>query len=165
MYYVAPSDGSLDIDLGFVPFFECYSRNITSESTTIASDSYIKIYINALHKRLYAQIKLDGTQEESIYIWVDRISHPDHGLNHTGFKTITMVVDSNEMRVYVNGSLMVTNNEFSSTTIDLASGLGSTNYSPLVIKHLPNVRGELYGKVYVESVEIFSRVLTGSELT
>lgn len=85
---------------------------------------------------------------------------------HTsGRKCYTIVVDTDarEIRVYNNGHFMIAYPN--SIVDDFANGLGNTNTSPLYIEILGATFDEPPGgKVYLESLRVFDRVLSGDEL-
>jgi hypothetical protein len=155
LYYERPSNTPPNIDTGI--FFEYYARNNAAETSSIKPTSDIRVYFNAGNQRLYANVKMDETNKTAFLS-----GSSAWGLNQTGFKTIVIVVDSvaSELRVYVNGSLLITNAKHAS--MDFANGLGSTNYSPLMIT--THARSGPNGQMYLQSTEIFDYVLEGDDL-
>jgi len=155
LYYERPSNTPPNIDTGI--FFEYYARNNAAETSSIKPTSDIRVFFNAGNQRLYANVKMDGINSTAY-----SNGSSAWGLNQTGFKTIVIVVDSvaSELRVYVNGSLLITNTKPAS--MDFANGLGSTNYSPLMIT--AHARSGPNGQMYLQSTEIFDYVLEGDDL-
>jgi hypothetical protein len=123
------------------------------------ANSHFDVWFNGKSNTLYRKVWVDGVQ-----ISQGSISQkPAWGLHTTGHKVISYVVDTanGEIRVYAKTQLLYTVTGIA----DFAAGIAGSAAPPLRIKNLnADYDTPPGGKVYIESMKVYDRVLTGAEL-
>jgi hypothetical protein len=166
MYYVRPTTGVVPA-MDMAIYLDYYYGHIGSApTTTLNSLSWINIGFSHNLQKLSTRIDLNGQKGLFSAFPNDITDTPHKGLNTTGFKNIVITVEQTVMKLYVNGIVAVQNLKHQLATgglefgPGLRPGLNNTTSSPFRTL----LSDATLGQMYVESYEIFDRILTGDEL-